>query len=73
MEIYCVHSLLSRWCGYYTTLEKAKEVLWELYEDTGWYEEDMDSPSLIAKMRDYLDEELAINDVGNIEVILVED
>lgn len=73
MEIYCVHDSNSRWRGYYASLERAKEVLWELYVDSGWYEEDKDNPSLMESIKDYFNERLMISDIGHIELIEVED
>lgn len=73
MEIYCVHDSNSRWRGYYVSLERAKEVLWEMYVDSEWYEEEKDNPSLMEYIKDELNKELMISDIGCIELISVED
>ena len=73
MEIYCVHDSNTLWRGYYTTLERAKEVLWELYIESGWYIEDKDNPSLMENIKNDFNEQLMITDVGSIELIKVND
>lgn len=73
MVIYCVHDFDSRWRGYYTTLERAKNVLWSLYVEKGWYDEDKENYSLMVSIKDFFNEEWRIDDVGSIEEIIVED
>ena len=61
-----------RYRGYYATLDRAKEKLWEMYKDgTGWYEED----DHVERLRNWetLNEDWYIRGVGYISEIEVED
>lgn len=73
MVIYCVLDYMTRWRGYYTTLERAKEVLWDLYIESGFYNEDKKNPALMSSINDVFNRKLRIEDVGCIELISVED
>ena len=73
MVIYCVLDYMTRWRGYYSTLDKAKEILWDLYIESEFYREDKENPALMSSINDVFNSELRIEDVGCIELIYVED
>ena len=73
MVIYCVLDYMTRWRGYYTTLDRAKETLWNLYIESEFYVEDKENPTLMSSINDVFNSELRIEDVGCIEVISVKD
>lgn len=73
MVIYCVLDYMTRWRGYYSTLDRAKEVLWNLYIESGFYGEDKENPALMSSINNVFNRKLRIEDVGCIELISVED
>ena len=73
MVIYCVLDYMTRWRGYYTTLDRAKETLWNLYIESEFYVEDKENPTLMSSINNVFNSELRIEDVGCIELISVED
>ena len=61
-----------RYRGYCSTLDRAKEKLWELYkDDSGWYEED--DPQERMRHWETLNEDWYIRGIGYINEIEVED